>query len=94
MYLGLCFTSRYILPIYSPIIPRHISCIPPRKQRVDIKLAQPERVLPKKNPITTQIIKIKLNKDTTNPNSVINLSGLVLKLVIPSTAKANIFESG
>lgn len=32
MYLGLCFVSRYILPIYSPKTPIPISCTPPRNK--------------------------------------------------------------
>ena len=39
MYLGLPFVSRYILPMYSPLMPRQISCTPPTKQTMQVVLA-------------------------------------------------------
>ena len=46
IYLGLSFTSMYVFPIYSPIIPKQISCIPPMKQIIAVRLAQPATVFP------------------------------------------------
>ena len=44
IYRGRCLTSMYIFPMYSPITPIEISCIPLTKQIMHIVEAQPDMV--------------------------------------------------
>ena len=73
--------------MYSPTIPRANIWKPPRKKSDIISPAQPVIVFPCIRPIITQISIKTLMKDIIIPATVINLSGLTLKEVIPSKAK-------
>ena len=74
----------YIFPIYSPIIPRQNSCIPPIK-RIQVTIVGYPGILISKNSFCIMII-IKYNtyrNDRINPRNVANLSGFVEKETIP-----------
>lgn len=94
MYLGLCFTSKYIFPIYSPIIPKDKSCTPLTKQTMHVMLAHPATVLPRMAEIKAHRTPKKLIAAIIIPNPVIILKGFTERLVIPSTAKETIFFNG
>ena len=68
--------------------------MPPRKHRIQVVLAQPETVLPKKLPTTAQMMPKKLSAATTSPRDVISRMGLMDRLVMPSKASISIFFRG
>ena len=86
--------AKYILPIYSPIMPRDNNCTPPKKHIILIVLDQPDTVLPWILPTIAQIINKNEIIVTKSPSPVIILIGFTDKLVIPSKASANIFFNG
>ena len=94
IYLGLAFVSKYIFPIYSPKTPKQINCTPPIKQIKLVILAQPLTVFSIRYMKIDQITPTKLNKAIKQPTPVIIRIGLMLRLVIPSKANANIFFNG
>ena len=84
----------YILPMYSPMTPRLVSCMPPIKQMMLTVLDQPVMEFFKKYCTTDQITPMKLSSATNIPMPVINRMGLMLRLVMPSMASPSIFDSG
>ena len=88
---GLCLVSRYILPIYSPIIPIEIKISDPIPQTDTIKLDHPEVVWLVKNFINTYISIEMLAINIKTPIYVIRRIGLIFIDVIPSHAKETIF---
>ena len=81
IYLGRCFTSKYIFPIYSPITPKHINCIPPKKQQMQVMLAHPATECPEICVKNAHKHPIMLIIETKPPNNAIRRRGFMLKLV-------------
>ena len=80
--------------MYSPMIPRLMSCTPLTKQTMQVMLAQPATALPQSAVIRAQMQPMKLMSATITPKLVIRRSGLTERLVIPSIARPSIFFSG
>ena len=88
MYGGRIFVSLKIRPIYSPIIPKAISCTPPKNRITQSKVGNPSTVSPHTIVFTITYSKyIIATNDTTNPNMDEILNGAVVKHVIPSIAR-------
>ena len=92
--LGLSFTSIYIFPTYSPIIPSDKSIRPPIPQSDITMVVQPCTVCPKSHTIRKYISITILTVNTSVPSDVIILIGFTLHDVIPSTANESIFFNG
>lgn len=71
-----------------------ISCIPPRKQTIQVLLAQPSTVFPVKYATNDQTTPMKHKNVINIPKVMIILSGFMLRLVIPSMARFIIFPNG
>ena len=87
MYLGLCFVSRYIFPMYSPRIPIEKSCIPLKKHKIHTIDAHPATVLCMITHTIAHITPINPKMLTITPKPAIREIGFTEKLVIPSNAK-------
>ena len=80
--------------MYSPMMPRQISCTPLTKQIMHVMLAQPATALPAIAVMSAHSTPMKLMSATAAPKPVIIRSGFTDRLVMPSTARAIIFFSG
>ena len=87
-YSGRCLTSLKTLPRYSPTTPRVTSCAAPKNSTTAIRLGYPGTSLPNIS-VRTSSCKIKIVEasPTSSPRYVATRNGIVVKLVMPSTAK-------
>ena len=91
---GLFFTSRYIFPIYSPIMPRE-RIMTPEKNIIGTKVeAQPFMFCPEITVYNTHISNIMLIKVVRIPIRNIIFNGVVEKEVMACYAKDNCLRKG
>lgn len=93
-YLGRRFTSVYILPIYTPVMPTPVVMIPPINQRETSMEVHPCIVLPWKCSTKAKIIIMMAINVMVNPMKVMKRKGATEKEVIPSMLKLSIFVNG
>ena len=90
IYIGLFFTSKYVLERYIPIIPKKKSCTPLTKIIIQASDGQPPTGSPKAIVfIIITIIAMKAIKQNSNPTNADNTNGIVENARIPSKAYLN-----
>ena len=94
IYIGLFFTSKYVLDKYCPITPIQNNCTPLTKTIIHARDGQPAVGSPYTN-VFTIINTIAKNAITQNiiPNIDDNINGVVENAVIPSKAYLNNFQN-
>ena len=82
-YFGRCFTSRYTLPIYSPVTPHARSIEPPMNHMLTSNEVQPSMVLPVKCSYNAYMMTPMATRMNIIPKYEINLNGFTENEVIP-----------